>query len=499
MKIIGIIMAVALAVVVYGNGCANSDQMGVLTGAVQLGNHLSNNPSINDPNAANISLKSSAMTAELGFAYRIEIATGTPSDDMNNANISTLKLFEDGVELGEAHALHADIRSVGKGKFSHWRGNLIFSASDNSNPALNGRTYSYRVEGNQQASPLTLASYKSDLYGGENIVFDVSGGVAPYSFAMLNGGGTVDKAGSYTAPNFSSRPTIRISDSKGQIVDAKVKSAVLHYIGGNLGGVSQNNVWSSHDGASWVSQKSLPISVQGFSLGVLNDIIYLIGGWTTVSSAATYSVAAIDASTMWSQGPNFPAAAEMAGRTVVNNKMYVAFKDKFYSTSDGLNFNVESFLPGYPDNFSGSQLTYFNGKFWLVGGLNSSTGEFARHVWNSADGKTWAFVAYIPGARYAGALYAFNNKMYFAGGFTGGATAGDVYSTSDGLTWTQIGSLPAARDQIRGVVYKNKMWVIGGSLNNVAQATVYSSVDGITWNTVGNLPAPRFSGDVVIY
>ena len=50
-------------------------------------------------------------------------------------------MCEDGKELGPAHAAHDDIRSIGLGRFSHWENYVVFSASDNSNPRLNGREY----------------------------------------------------------------------------------------------------------------------------------------------------------------------------------------------------------------------------------------------------------------------------------------------------------------------------------------------------------------------
>jgi hypothetical protein len=51
---------------------------------------------------------------------------------------SSLTMCEDGKELGPAHSAHVDIRSIGLGRFSHWEGYVVFSASDNSNPRLNG-------------------------------------------------------------------------------------------------------------------------------------------------------------------------------------------------------------------------------------------------------------------------------------------------------------------------------------------------------------------------
>src|SRR4051794_11928115 len=49
---------------------------------------------------------------------------------------------ENGPPLGRAHISKAEIAGKGKGRFSHWAGNgFIFSASNNSDPNSNGRTY----------------------------------------------------------------------------------------------------------------------------------------------------------------------------------------------------------------------------------------------------------------------------------------------------------------------------------------------------------------------
>lgn len=59
---------------------------------------------------------------------------------------SSLMLYEDGVPLGLAHCSHEDIRSFGLGRFIHWDGSIYFSASDSTNPNINGRSYSYVAE-----------------------------------------------------------------------------------------------------------------------------------------------------------------------------------------------------------------------------------------------------------------------------------------------------------------------------------------------------------------
>jgi len=65
--------------------------------------------------------------------------------DEVSGNRSSLQLFEDDQPLGPAHTIHDDIRRTGFGSYSHWRGGLYFSTSDNSCPQINGRRYSFRV------------------------------------------------------------------------------------------------------------------------------------------------------------------------------------------------------------------------------------------------------------------------------------------------------------------------------------------------------------------
>jgi hypothetical protein len=53
---------------------------------------------------------------------------------------SPLRLYENDAPLGPPHAPHFDIRNRG-GAYSHWKGELYFSTSDNSDPNQNGRRY----------------------------------------------------------------------------------------------------------------------------------------------------------------------------------------------------------------------------------------------------------------------------------------------------------------------------------------------------------------------
>jgi len=78
---------------------------------------------------------------ELGYAFTGSLPP-LPIGDSNDAERrSKIVLCEDDTPLGPPHALHDDIRQMGRGRFSHWRHSLYFSASDHTDPNTNNRTY----------------------------------------------------------------------------------------------------------------------------------------------------------------------------------------------------------------------------------------------------------------------------------------------------------------------------------------------------------------------
>jgi radical SAM protein with 4Fe4S-binding SPASM domain len=75
------------------------------------------------------------------------------------------ELLEDGKPLGPGKSLHDEIRRQGGGRFSVWGEQLYMSASDNSDPRHNGRTYVVR-RGNVVQE---LSSTVADSASGQNI------------------------------------------------------------------------------------------------------------------------------------------------------------------------------------------------------------------------------------------------------------------------------------------------------------------------------------------
>lgn len=75
---------------------------------------------------------------EKGYAYQAFL---NAHDGSSHKRSSVAQLLENGINLGPANSLHDSIRNTGAGKFSFWHDIVYFSASDNSDPRVNGKRY----------------------------------------------------------------------------------------------------------------------------------------------------------------------------------------------------------------------------------------------------------------------------------------------------------------------------------------------------------------------
>lgn len=104
---------------------------------------VSNTVTINTISTFCGNVDTNLVNPDSGYSYYLPLfASGGDNLSTSTSNVT---IYENGLPLGPAHSLHATVRTVGKGAFSHWRNSLYFSASDNSDPRTNGRTYTYKV------------------------------------------------------------------------------------------------------------------------------------------------------------------------------------------------------------------------------------------------------------------------------------------------------------------------------------------------------------------
>jgi pectate lyase len=166
-----------------------------------------------------------------GYAYKTIYPLSQSGDSNTDPKASTLRLFENGKEIGPAHSIHQDIRDLGKGRFSLWDKDLFFSASDNTNPATNGRKYTYTLDGSDAAStstgsstaPIGTTATKTGIYS------------ALMGYAMVNGTTTGGTGGSTVTVSTLSELKSAVAGDSPKII----------YVSGTIQGSGDETVYVS--------------------------------------------------------------------------------------------------------------------------------------------------------------------------------------------------------------------------------------------------------------
>ncbi len=152
----------------------------------------------------------------------------------------------------------------------------------------------------------------------------------------------------------------------------------------------------------------------------------------------------------------------------------------------------------------------YRGRMWIVGG-DVNQKHYQNDVWNSADGKSWAYVNRgrdVPWApRALHHTLVFQDRIWVIGGQTMPAFGAaeeifyrDLWTTTDGVRWQQVKPREpywSARGMIGGsVVHQGRIWILGGGTYDTPKTPdrkffndVWSSADGAKWTRhVENAP-----------
>lgn len=248
--------------------CQKEDPILTKSDNLSLNGELDKSASTSSSNVIRGTLNNSLLRSDGGYAYKIS-ETIDGGDTQQLPNQSILKLYENGKEFGVAHAIHRDIRDIGKGRFSHWGNKIIFSTSDNTDPRKNGRSYTY-VIGNVATTPAPIAP-PSQNSSNQNIN---SSGLMGY--AMVNGTTTGGKGGSQVTVNTLAGLKAALDDNTPRIV----------YINGTIKGSGTDPVYVRSNKSIIGNKGAVLQGIQFFVFGVNNIIIQNITFRNYVTHAA---------------------------------------------------------------------------------------------------------------------------------------------------------------------------------------------------------------------
>ncbi|HRU39737.1 MAG TPA: hypothetical protein P5511_07665, partial [Candidatus Goldiibacteriota bacterium] len=137
--------------------------------------------------------------------------------------------------------------------------------------------------------------------------------------------------------------------------------------------------------------------------------------------------------------------------------------------------------------------TVHNNKMWIIGGSDDNS-NYNNDVWYSSNGVDWQLATGNAGfePRFAHRSVSFGGKLWVISGQNAGDpwVTRDAWYSTDGVEWKA-----ATRNAnfIEGVVsfacftFNNKMWVACGESDDMHNE-VYSSSDGVIWNPFVNIP-----------
>jgi parallel beta helix pectate lyase-like protein len=188
---------------------------------------------------------------ETGNSYVVRQRFGTLSDTGTAPTVSKLRIFENGRELGPAHSLHADIGTLGMGRFSHWGGSkgtlvitaLYFSASDNTDPRQNGRVYTYRIDSQVTSAPIPAPAPAPAPSGVGTVRTSMANYDSGYSYTVMQDFGTLPDTG--TAQTVSK---LRIFENGRELSPAHSMHADIRTLG--MGRFSH---WGGTNGTQTIS------------------------------------------------------------------------------------------------------------------------------------------------------------------------------------------------------------------------------------------------------
>lgn len=199
---------------------------------------------------------------------------------------------------------------------------------------------------------------------------------------------------------------------------------------------------------TWENKALMPTPRGAAASAVLNDKIYVIGGWTTQDSAV---VEAYDPVTnTWSTKASMPTPRNNPAAAVVNGKIYA------------------------------------------IGGWSGTANTNVVEVYDPTS-NTWSSAASLPVATYGLRAAVVGGKIYVMGGWRPGGVTGDTMMYDPATnSWTSRSPMPTARKELAVVATAGKIVALGGSSDNGALDTVeiYDPVTN-SWSAGVSLPITR--------
>ena len=221
----------------------------------------------------------------------------------------------------------------------------------------------------------------------------------------------------------------------------------------------------------WTTKASMPTPRHLLGVGVVNGVIYTVGGYNG-SNQRTTAVQAYNPSTnTWTTKAPLPSARNSMVVGSINGVLYVAGGGASSGTSTVAVTTLYAYNPSTNTWTTKAPMRYagacgaggvISGKLYVYTGCNYPGPTFQRYdpVTNS-----WALLPLPSGLHGGAAAGVIGGKLYLAGGNNFGVPSAVVESYDPSTnTWTPRPAMRSARGGGAGVVIDGLLYVVGGTV-----------------------------------
>ncbi|MDH5181790.1 MAG: hypothetical protein OEZ39_03145 [Gammaproteobacteria bacterium] len=283
-------------------------------------------------------------------------------------------------------------------------------------------------------------------------------------------------------------------------------SIVAVFISGCGGsGTGQSGVSANAQGYTdnaWTTITPINGARAGMSSCSYQDNIYIFGG---TDFHTTVEMLDIATNTWYTRTPLTTPRRYGSACAVIQDKIYVigGYKD-LSSTNLYLN-NVEVYSPDSDSWSTASPMNLaranhssavVNGKIYVFGGRNQdlhiSQSDVVEEYNPATD--TWTIVSTMPIAHHSMAITELNDKIYLFGGYNSAGASNLVYEyTPQNNSWDMKAFMPTARSGLTASIIKGKIYVAGGSvggMDSMKTLEIYNPVSD-SWQAGNDMPTAR--------
>jgi len=255
-------------------------------------------------------------------------------------------------------------------------------------------------------------------------------------------------------------------------------------------------VTCSHD--CWTTKASMPTPRYGLRVGVVNGILYAVGGNPSYGVSTDVVEAYDPVANTWTTKASMPTPRSGPGVGVIDGILYAVGGSRCPPSGFCANLaTVEAYdrvtntwttKASMPTPRYGPGVGVIDGVLYAVGGFSGSdgTGLAAVEAYDPVT-DTWTTKASMATPRYDLGVGVINGILYAVGGYDGGPLATVEAYDPVANTWTTKASLPTPLGDVGADIINGVLYAVEG----LGSSAVEAYDPGVnTWTTKASMPTP---------